>query len=95
VPVIVDDVPYSVVGVERSSRGLECMLNDETNVLFDAASSPRIGSNYALYIRAKGGYEARFTRSAYAQIAAWIEEESEGVYAIRTENERVYVSQIP
>lgn len=93
VPVVVKDVPYSVLRVEQTERGIECILNDQTSVIFDTKCSPRIGSNYALYIRVKGEHEARFTRSAYAQIAAWIEQESEDVYSIRTNKNTVYLSQ--
>jgi uncharacterized protein len=93
VPVIVEDVPYSVVGVERVEKGIQCTLNDETTVLFDVNSSPRIGSNHALYINVNDTFEARFTRSTYAQISAWIEKESENVYFLELGGARVYLSQ--
>ena len=91
VPVFVEDVPYSVVGVERVAEAIKCTLNDETIVKFDIASSPRIGGNHALYIRVNNTFEARFTRSAYTQMSAWIEQEGESRYFIEVDGEKVYL----
>jgi hypothetical protein len=90
IPVVVEDVPYAVIGVEFVGSTIQCTLNDETIIPFVGMCYPRIGINNALYIRLNSSFEARFTRSAFAQISNWIEQENESKYFIAIDGEKIY-----
>ena len=91
VPVVVEDAPYSVVAVrdseegnnkESNNGGIECILNDENLLPLTNTCFPRIGANNALYIRTPNGFEARFTRAAFVQLSAYIQEKQNGEFSI-------------
>jgi hypothetical protein len=93
IPVVVEDAPYSVVAVryierniteKNNNEGIECILNDETLIPLTNTCFPRIGANNALYIQSPNGFEARFTRAAFMQLSAYIQEEKNGGFSIRS-----------
>lgn len=81
----IDDAPYVVTALDGDlDHGLRVRLNDTS----EEALSPDtlyIGSDNAVYCRVKGHAEvARFTRPAYYQLAAYIQEEPEtGGFVLR------------
>ena len=81
----IDDAPYLVtaLGGDRD-RGLRVRLNDTS----EEALSPdtlHIGPDNVVYCRVKGhAHLARFSRPAYYQLAAYIDEEPEtGAFVLR------------
>jgi hypothetical protein len=71
-PIVVDDTPYVIIGVELADRALWLELNDHSRERLDPRTL-QIGAGEVLYCRVKGGAEAaRFLRPAYYQIAAQI-----------------------
>ena len=66
--VIVEDTPWVVMAVERTSSGFTLVLNDETREPLDPAAL-RVGAEDVLYVRVKGGaHEARVLRPAYYEL---------------------------
>jgi hypothetical protein len=71
-PIVVDDTPYVVTGVEIADGALWLELNDHSRERLDPRTL-QIGAGEVLYCRIKGGSEAaRFLRPAYYQVAAQI-----------------------
>jgi hypothetical protein len=80
----VEDTPYVVTAVEADAHGAFWVdLNDGTTELLDATGL-EVGGGNVLSCRVKGGAErARFLRSAYYQLANFIEEVGPGRFALR------------
>lgn len=78
-PVMVDDTPYVVTGVDTDAVGAMCIeLNDGTREAL-APESLTVGADDVMYCRVKGGSEpARFLRPAYYQLARYIVHSDEG-----------------
>ena len=81
----VEDTPYVVRGVRvraAGADGVDVELNDGSAEPLDADSLV-IGAGDVLYCAVKGGAEAaRFTRSAYHQLAAFFREIEPGRFAL-------------
>lgn len=82
--VTVDDTPYVVTTVEPEADGQFTLdLSDGTNELLDP-DSLRVSADNVLYCRVKNGREpARFLRSAYYQLAQFIEDAGNGRFQLR------------
>lgn len=79
----IEDTPYVVTAVEIDESG-RCSidLNDGTTELLDPGGL-QVGNDNVLYCRVKNGTErARFLRSAYYQLAQWIEETAPGRFQL-------------
>jgi len=82
----VEDVPFVVTGImnEREGSGklkaIQVSLNDDTYEALNPESL-RIGQDNILYCTVKGnGFEARFSRASYYQLADYIEFDSDNNY---------------
>jgi len=87
-PVEVEDTPYVVRGIAGDAdRGFEVELNDgSVESLVEA--SLQAGEDNALYCSVKRGAErARFLRSAYYQLAPFIDETEPGHFALRSQRQ--------
>ena len=72
--VTIEDTPWVVTGVERDADGtFRVRLNDGSEEPLDP-STLSVGAENVLYTRVKGGYRARFLRTAYYALAPAIEE---------------------
>lgn len=73
-PIVVEDTPYVVTGVEAACDGSVLIeLNDRHRERLDPRTLS-VGDGDVLYCRVKGGTEAaRFLRPAYYQVAQYIE----------------------
>ena len=70
IPVVVDDVPWVVIRLERRGEALHGILNDGTETAIDPATV-RIGTGDVPYCRVKeGAFEARLSRAAAFQLLA-------------------------
>lgn len=78
VTVEIEDTPYVVTQVTGSpEQGLMLRLNDESEEGL-APTTLSVGRNDVLYCRVKNGtYPARFSRAAYYQLAAHVQEDTE------------------
>ncbi|HJY85124.1 MAG TPA: hypothetical protein VKK81_29085 [Candidatus Binatia bacterium] len=88
VAVEIDDAPYVVTGVTREAApGLILRLNDESEELLDPTTL-FIGQENVLYCRVKDQeHTARFSRPAYYQLAAYIQEDpATGAFLLRLDN---------
>ena len=83
----VADTFWVVRSLDRRGDTLLLTLNDGNQEELDP-SSLWIGPQDVIYCRVKGGLPARFTRQAYYQLAAFIEEDGDG-FALRL-GERSY-----
>ena len=73
IPVVVADVPWVVIRVERRGETLHAFLNDGTEEDVDPATV-RIGAGDVPYCAVKqGAFEARFSRAAAFQLLAHAE----------------------
>ncbi len=78
----VEDTPYVVVGVHAIDSHFTVQLNDGSTEPLEV-NSLHIGSGNVLYCRVKGSTErARFLRSAYYQLAEFIEDVGGGQYRL-------------
>ena len=84
IPVVVDDVPWTITRVERRGETLHGLLNDGTETVIDPATI-RIGRHDVPYCPVKGGaFEARLSRAAAFQLLAFGEyDERTGRGALR------------
>lgn len=80
----VEDTPWVVRGLGGSeTEGFRLVLNDETTEALDP-SSLRRGPDHALYSPVKNGTaEARWLRPAYYALAAQVESDPAGGFAVR------------
>jgi len=88
VAVEIDDAPYVVTRVSGDAeQGLTLRLNDESEELLDPETLS-IGQENVLYCRVKDReHTARFSRPAYYQLAAHVEEDaSTGTFLLRLED---------
>jgi hypothetical protein len=68
IPVVVEDVPFVVVRLERRGERLHAILNDGSEEDVDAASV-RVGPGDVPYCAVKSGaFDARFSRAAAFQL---------------------------
>ncbi len=76
IPVIVEDVPWIVVRVERRGEILHAFLNDGTEEPIDPATL-RIGAGDVPYCAVKEGrFDARLSRAATFQLLALVERDA-------------------
>jgi hypothetical protein len=88
VTVEIDDAPYVVTRVTSdAAQGLTLRLNDESEEPLDPTTLS-IGQENVLYCRVKDReHTARFSRPAYYQLAAQVEEDaSTGTFLLRLED---------
>jgi hypothetical protein len=88
VAVEIDDAPYVVTWVTGNPQeGFTLRLNDESEERLDPTTLS-IGQENVLYCRVKNGeHPARFLRSAYYQITAYVQEDAEtGTFVLRLGN---------
>jgi hypothetical protein len=77
-PVTVEDAPFVVARVmKKPDRGLELLLNDGRAEPLEVGTLTISRSNVP-YCRLSDGLEARFSRPAYYQLAAFIEYDETG-----------------
>jgi uncharacterized protein len=83
-PIVVEDTPYVVTGVDIDSAGVVWIeLSDRSRERLDPHSLV-VGADDVLYCRVKDAAEpARFLRAAYYQIAPHIRATAPGAFAIR------------
>ncbi len=94
----VEDTPFVVKSVDRHSRedheneSIEILLSDFTSEKLDP-STLRIGMDNVLYCSIKEGkFEARFSRSAYYQIAEFIKyDEDKNAYFVPINRQIHYI----
>jgi uncharacterized protein len=84
VPVVVDDVPFAVVRIERRGEALHALLNDSSEERIDPATI-RLGARDVPYCTVKAGaFEARLSRAAAFQLLRLAEyDETTGRGALR------------
>ncbi len=81
-PIVVEDAPYVIRGVDVEEDKAVGRLNDGSMEELDLASL-RVGADNVLYCDVKGGeFPARFLRPAYYQLMKCLEETEDG-YAVR------------
>lgn len=81
-PIIVDDTPYVVVGVDIAAA-IRVTLNDGTQEQV-AAESLALSDDNVFYITVKGGAAtARLLRQAHYQIASHVAEAGDGSFVLR------------
>ncbi len=88
VAVEIDDAPYLVTRVTGDAeQGLTLQLNDESEELLDPTTLS-IGQENVLYCRVKDQeHTARFSRPAYYQLAAYVQEDTTtGAFLLRLDN---------
>jgi hypothetical protein len=83
-PIVVDDTPYVVTGIELDPAGAMWLeLNDRSRERLDPRTL-RVGGDDVLYCRVKDGSEAaRFLRPAYYQIAQHLVRSDAGSFELR------------
>jgi hypothetical protein len=83
-PIVVEDTPYVVTGVELGTDGTMWIeLSDRSRERLDPLTL-EVGPDDVLYCRVKAGAEpARFLRPAYYQIAPHIRTTASGDFAVR------------
>lgn len=94
----VDDTPYVIRAVYRNGspdgaeESIHVLLNSGKCEPLDL-SGLRIGEENVLYCNVlEGRFPARFSRSAYYQLAQWIDyDEEQDAYRIRLNNESFYL----
>jgi hypothetical protein len=78
----VDDAPFIVEALRMTDKGIRLRLNDESHELLDPASL-RITEANVPYCKVRGGrMEAKFSRTAWYQLAEYIQERKEGGFAL-------------
>jgi uncharacterized protein len=88
VTVEIDDAPYVVTRVTSDAvQGLTLRLNDESEELLDPTTLS-IGQENVLYCWVKSReHTARFSRPAYYQLAAYVQEDTAtGAFLLRLDN---------
>ncbi len=88
VTVEIDDAPYVVTRVTGdATQGLTLRLNDESEELLDPTTLS-IGQENVLYCWVKGQeHTARFSRPAYYQLAAYVQQDTAtGAFLLRLGN---------
>lgn len=76
----VHDAPFVVQTLRLTDQGLRLRLKDETTEILDPASL-RITPDNVPYCRVRdGSMEAKFSRTAYYELAEFVHEGSEGFY---------------
>ncbi len=86
----VEDTAFFVQRVDKKGDGFLLYLSDETQEELDPETL-YIGKENVLYCRVKDGkFPARFLRSAYYQIAEYIEEE-DGKYFLTVKGKRYFI----
>ncbi len=77
----VEDTPYIVKEVLFKNGKFFVVLNDRSEEPLDP-STLEVGKENVLYCQIKGDRKARFSRSAYYQIAGHIRQDADGYYII-------------
>jgi len=78
----VEDTAFFIQRVDKENNGFLLYLNDDTKEYLNPKTL-YIGKNNILYCKVKNGrFPAKFTRSAYYQIAEYIEEENSRYFLI-------------
>jgi uncharacterized protein len=98
-PLSVDDTPFVISRVDRRSADeqmgerFELTLRHISGVEVLTPGTLRVGENNVLYAKVKSGrYLARFSRPAYYQLAAYIQEDAEtGQFYLEVDGERYQV----
>lgn len=92
----VEDTPFVVIAVRELPDGaLAIQLNDESEEHL-RADSLFVGANDVLYSRIKNAAEsARFLRSAYQQLAGYIQETEPGRFAVEYAERRYPIAPQP
>lgn len=85
--IIVEDVPYSISGIEATREGIILLVNDGATIPLNKEHPIRIGSNGAFYVTVRNSikgepYEARFILSAHLALAGLLQEKSDGSYTV-------------
>ena len=95
----VEDTPFVIQEVaggeqaEGNETPLTLKINDGTEETLDARTL-RVGKDNVLYCKIKGGkFEARFLRSAYYQLARFLEQEGSDYY-LRVGDSRIRLEQL-
>jgi hypothetical protein len=99
VKITVDDVPYSVISVSVDDNGdVWCTLNTGAAIPINEHHSPRLSNKNVVYIpleTPKGvPVEARFTRSAYLQLAAHLIQHDAHTFTLESFG-RIFVLEAP
>jgi hypothetical protein len=99
VKITVDDVPYSVVSVSVDDNGdVRCTLNTGAVIPINEHHSPRLSNENVVYIpleSPKGvSVEARFTHSAYLQLAAHLIQHDAHTFTLESFG-RIFVLEAP
>jgi len=88
VPVKVADCPYVVLGVRHQDEGVLLLLTDGTHELLDVASLTVDADNVPRCAVKSGGAEARFSRTAWVQLAEAVREDGQGGYLLEAAGEQ-------
>lgn len=91
VEVEVEDTPYIVKRVDYRNRKFLIHLNDETVEVL-RPETLRMSKMNVLYCEVKDGIEARFSRSAYYQLAEYIGQDENGYY-VTSEGKKYYIKE--
>lgn len=75
---VVEDAPYSVLSVRIEPEGIWVRLSDGSEQPLEPEGM-RTGSDGALYVRVKGGFEAKFSRHAQASLGPALEESEDSI----------------
>ena len=80
--ITLEDAPLQVRALRAEGAGFVLALDDETEVHV-APSAFRLAESGVLYARVRGGWEARLSRAAQAQLAPFLDD-AEGRIGLRT-----------
>jgi len=92
--VTVEDAPYVVTAVDKQDTSIEIVLNDSRRETLDPATL-RMGKDNVPYCTVREGtLDARFSRAAYYQMAAFIEYESDAdAFYLSVNNNNYYIDE--
>lgn len=83
IPVEVADCPYVVLAVRHLAAGIQLTLTDGDHALLDPATLTIDAANVPRCVVKPDGGAARFSRTAWVQLAEAIEEGENGAYLLR------------